>query len=72
LEVETDKEVSAMMQGYNLIHSEGDDERSLPKLELADEYWKYGRKNTQSPTLHTQPPSSPPPPPLTMDIPSVC
>jgi len=31
-EVETDKEVSAMMKEYDLIHSEEDDERSPPKL----------------------------------------
>jgi len=60
-----------MMQDYNVTQSEGDDERSPPKLELAHEYRENRRKSTQSPTLHTQPPSSPPPPPLTMDIPSV-
>jgi len=74
-EVETDREVSAMMQEYDVIQSEGEDERSPPKLELAHEYREYRRKNTLSPTLHTlhtQPfSSSHPPPPLTMDIPSV-
>jgi len=76
-EVETDREVSAMMQDYDVIglHSEGEDERSPPKLELAHEYREYRRKNTQYPTLHTlhtQPLSSSHlPPPLTMDISSV-
>jgi len=35
---ETDKEVSAMLQGYDLGLSDRDDERSPPKLELISEY----------------------------------
>jgi len=72
-EVETDKEMSAMMRDYDVVHSEGEDERSPPKLELAHEYREYVNKTTHSPILrHTLP--SPPttsPPHHTMDISSV-
>jgi len=72
-EVETDEEMSAMMRDYDAVHSEGKDERSPPKLELAHEYREYGSKITHSPTLPHQLPSPPTtsPPRLTMDISSV-
>jgi len=44
---ETDKEVSAMLKGYDLGLSDRDDERSPPKLELAHEY----RNPSHSPLL---------------------
>jgi len=40
-EVETDKEMRAMMKGYDVVNSEGDDERSPPKLKLAEQYRQY-------------------------------
>jgi len=73
-EVETDKEMSAMMRDYDVVHSE-EDERSPPKLELAHQYRKYvNSKSTQSPTIRRtfrSPPSSSPPLLNTMDISSV-
>jgi len=52
-EAGTKKEVSTMLQGYDLEISEGEDERSPPKLELVSEYRQ---------------PHHSPPPPLAMDI----
>jgi len=66
--------MSAMMRDYDVIHSKGENERSLPKLELAHEYREYNSKVTHSPTtrrLLPSLPSSSPSPPLTMDIASV-
>jgi len=75
LEVETDKEMSAMMKDYEVVNSEGEGERSPPKLELSEQYKEYNNsKSTQSPTIRRTLPSLPPssPPPLnTMDISSV-
>jgi len=62
--------MSAMMKDYDVVNSEGEDERSPPKLELAEQYREY----TQYPTIRRSlpsPPSSSPPPPNTMDISSV-
>jgi len=77
-EVENDKEMSAMMKGYDVVNSEGEDERSPPKLELAHQYREYtSNKSTQSPTICRTLPSlssSSSPPPLlinAMDISSV-
>jgi len=71
-EVETEKEMSAMMKGYDVVNSEGDDERSPPRLELAEQYREnINSKSTQSPTIHRtlpSPPSTSPPPLSTMDI----
>jgi len=39
-EVETDKEMSAMMRDYDVVHSE-EEERSPPRRELAEEYREY-------------------------------
>jgi len=64
--------MSAMMKDYDVVNSEGEDERSPPKLELAEQYREYiNSKSTQSPTIRrTLPslPSSSPPPRNTMDI----
>jgi len=50
LEVETETEMSVMMKGYDVVNSEGDDERSPPRLELAEQYREYiNSKTTQSP-----------------------
>jgi len=74
-EVEPDKEMSAMMKDYDVVNSEGEDERSPPKLELAHQYREYiSNKPTQSPTIRRTLPSltsSSPPPLHTMDISSV-
>jgi len=72
-EAETDKEMSAMMQDYNEVLSEEEDERSPPKLELEQEYKEYVNKTTHSPTIRHQLPSPPitSPYPHTMDISSV-
>jgi len=73
-EIETDKEMSAMMRDYDVVHSE-EDERSPPRRELAEEYREYiNNKSTQSPTIRRtlpSPPSSSTPPLSTMDISSV-
>jgi len=66
LEAETDKEVSAMLKGYDLRLSDKDDERSPPKLQLAHDY----RNPSHSPLLRRHHPH-PPPPPLAMDTSSV-
>jgi len=70
-EAETEKEVSAMLQGYDLGLSDRDDERSPAKLELVSEF----RHTHRSPPAHHSPPHHPhphpPPPPLAMDISSV-
>jgi len=71
---ETEKELSAMLEGYDMGLSDRKDERSPPKLELAHEYKKYvNSKTTHSPTLCRQLPSPPTTSPLhhTMDISSV-
>jgi len=61
-EAETEKELSALMQDYDLGLSDREYERSAPKLKFASEYRH----------LHHSPPSqSPLPPPLAMDISSV-
>jgi len=71
-EVETEKGMSVMMKGYELVNSEGDDERLPPRLELAEQYRQYiNSKTTQSPTIRRSlpsPPSSSPPRLSTMDI----
>jgi len=73
--VDDDKEMSAMLKDYDVIHSEHEYERSPPRLELAEEYREYIlNKSTQSPPIHRtlpSPPSSPPQPRSTMDISSV-
>jgi len=63
-EAESEKEVSAMLEGYDFGGSNRDDERSTPKLELVSEYRH---------PYHSPPASHPPhpPPPLAMDISSV-
>jgi len=58
---ETEKEVSAMLESYDMGLSDREDERSPPKLELASEF----RHTRHSPPSH-------PSPPHTMDISSVC
>jgi len=59
-EAETDNEMSAMMQDYDVVHSEGEDERSPPKLELAHEYRDYvNSKNAHSHTIRRTLPSPP-------------
>jgi len=64
-EVETDKEMSAIMKEYDVANLE-EDERSPPKLKFAHEYRKYiSNKSTQSPTIRRtlpSPPSSSSPP----------
>jgi len=55
---ETEKEVSAMLEDYNLSLTDREDERSPPKLELASEF----RRSLHSPPTH---------PPHTMDFSSV-
>jgi len=40
-EVETETEMSAMIKGYDVVNSEGDDERSPPRLEFAEQYRDY-------------------------------
>jgi len=55
---ETKKEVSAMLESYDMGLSDKEDERSPPKLELASEF----RLSHHSPSSH---------PPHTMDISSV-
>jgi len=62
-EAETDREVSAMLQGYDLGLLDRDDERSPPKLELE---FAYLHPHHFPPSHHS---SSPPP--LVMDISSV-
>jgi len=73
-EVETNREMCAMTRGYDVVHSE-EDERSPPKLELAEQYREYIiSKSIQSPTIRRtlpSPPSSSPSPLNTMDISSV-
>jgi len=61
-EAKTEKEVSALMQEYDLGLSDREYERSPPKLKLASEY----RHPRHSPTPHP-----PPPLPLAMDISTV-
>jgi len=57
-EAETDKEMSAMMKDYDVVNSEGEDERSPPKPELAKQYREYMKsKSTQSPTIRRTFPS---------------
>jgi len=58
----TEKEVSAMLEWYDMGLSDGDDERSPPKLEIASAY----KSILLSPTFYP-----PPPPPHAMDISSV-
>jgi len=58
---ETEKKVSALLEGYDMGFSNRDDERSPPKLEIATGY----RPTILSPIFH------PPLPPHTMDISSV-
>jgi len=74
-EVETDKEMSAMMKDFDVVNSEGEHEHSPPKLELAEQYRAYIHiKSTQSPIICrtlSSPPTSSPPPLSTMDISSV-
>jgi len=79
-EAEAEKEVCAMLEGYDLGGCDRDDERSPPKLELVSEYrHPYHSPPTSYPALapapaHVHPPHPPPPPPpppLTMDISSV-
>jgi len=60
-EAETDKEMSAIMQDYDVVHSEGEDERSPPKLKLAHEYREHNSKTIHSPTLRRQLPLLQPP-----------
>jgi len=60
---ETEKEVSAMLEGYNLGVSDRDEERSPPKLEIASGY----RHTLLSPNPLFQTTLLP----HTMDIPSV-
>jgi len=49
-ELETEKDMSAMMKAYDIVNTEGDDERSPPRLELAEQYRKYiYNKSTQFP-----------------------
>jgi len=48
-EVETETEMSAMMKGYDVVNSEGDDERSPPRLELAEQYKEYIKVNPPNP-----------------------
>jgi len=58
-----------------VVNSEGDDERSPPRLELAEQYRNYiHNRSTQSPTIRRtipSPPSTSSPPFSTMDISSV-
>jgi len=74
-EVETDKEMSAMMKDYDVVNSGDDDERSPPRLELAEQYREYiHSRPTQSPTIHRSlpsPPATSPHPLSTMNISSV-
>jgi len=77
-EVETETEMSAMMKGYDVIHSGEEDERSPPRLELVDQYRSYVQnRTTQSPPIRRTLPSPPSisPTPLSnlpaMDISSV-
>jgi len=73
-EAETRKELSAMLQDYELGPSDrDDDERSPPKLELASE---FRHPTHRSPPLHSSPPFHPSQPqlptlPLAMEISSV-
>jgi len=63
-----------MTRGYDVVHSE-EDERSPPKLELAEQNREYiNSKSTQSPTIRRtlpSPPSSSHPPLITRDFSSV-
>jgi len=61
LDGETEKEGSAMLEGYDMGLSDREYERSRPKLEIASGY----RSNLFSPTFHV------PLPPPAMDISSV-
>jgi len=67
--------MSVMMKDYDVVNSEGDDERSPPKLELAEQYREYIlNKSNQSPTIRRtlpSPPSTSPPSHSTMVISSV-
>jgi len=60
LDGETEKEVRAMLEGYDVGLSDKDNERSPPRLEIASEFGH----TLLSPPFH-------PPPPPTMDISSV-
>jgi len=64
-EVETDREMSAMIKDYDIVNSGDDDERSPPRLELAEQYKDYiHSRPTQSPTIRRtlpSPPSTSPP-----------
>jgi len=73
--VDTDKEKSAMLKDYDVVHSEHEYERSPPRLELAEQYREYIlNKSTQSPIIRRTLPSSPSsshPPHSTINISSV-
>jgi len=52
--------MSAMLQDYDVVHSEHGPERSPPILELAEHYREYLlNKSTQSPTIRRTLPTPP-------------
>jgi len=59
-EVETENQMSAMLQDYDVVPSEHGSERSPPILELAEHYREYIlNKSTQFPTIRRTLPSPP-------------
>jgi len=75
-ETETQREMSALVKEYDIINSDGEYERSPPKLELVAEHNKEYLKQASSSLLIRRtlptPPLTPPLPISTMDISSVC
>jgi len=59
-EVETENQMSAMLQDYDVVPSEHEYERSPPILELAEHYREYIlNKSNQSPTIRRTLPTPP-------------